>query len=334
VPTAHSGQARRTVLALALTTPAIVATAGCGALLPGERRTPRPPTPDELAAARTAADAKRLRTAALALADERGAPAGVLRRVAADHAEHLAALGAVPQPGEVTPPPSPDATPVPRDVRGQRDAEWAAARAALRDALRADEGLATLLVRIAAARVLHADAVASGRVTPPPSRLDPAAAPEAEETAGAAPAATTPAPGNGSGGSGEAREALGRLLAGEYAAVFAYPAIVARCAPARRATAQKLWQAHVAARDQLERLLAAGAGEPPAPSPAYDIGEPPADPAAAARLAATVEARLAGLAIAATAPTTGDERLLVARTAVTAVRRSAYWGASPGALPG
>jgi hypothetical protein len=331
VPTAHSAQARRTVLALALTTSAVVATAGCGALLPGERRTPRPPTPDELAAARAAADATRLRKAAVALAGERGAPAGVLRRVAADHAEHLAALGAVPQPGEVTAPPSPDPTPVPRDVRGQRDAEWAAARSALRDALTAGEGLATLLVRIAAARVLHADDVATGRVTPPPARLDPA---DPEETAGATPAATTPAAG---GGSAQAREALGRLLAGEYAAVFAYPAIVARCAPARRSAAQDLWQAHVAARDALERLLAAGAGgagEAPAPSPAYDIGKPPADPAAAARLAATVEARLAGLAMAATAPTTGAERLLVARGAVTAVRRSAYWGASPGALPG
>jgi len=306
-----------------------VVTAACGALLPGERRTPRPPTPDELAAGRAAADATRLRKAALALAGERGAPAGVLRRVAADHAEHLAALGALPQAGEVTAPPSPDATPVPRDVRGQRDAEWAAARAALRDALGAGEGLATLLVRIAAARVLHADDVAAGRASAPPSRLDPAAAADGTTTT---PAATGSA--GSATGSAEGREALGRLLAGEYAAVFAYPAIVARCAPGRRTTAQELWQAHVSARDELERLLADGAGEAPAPSPAYDIGEPPADPAAAARLAATVESRLAGLAVAATAPATGDERLLVARSAVTAVRRSAFWGASPRALPG
>jgi hypothetical protein len=336
VPTAPTGPARRTLLALAVTAPALVATAGCGALLPGERRTPRPPTPDELAVERAAADATRLRAAALALATQRGAPATVLRRIAADHTEHLEALGAVPLPGEVTPPPSAAATPVPRDVRGQRDAEWNAARAALRDALTANGGLATLLVRIAAARAVHADVVASGRTGAPPPRLDPAG-PVASGASGSTAPATT-------GGTATetatdlgtaAREALGRLLAGEYAAVFAYPAIVARCASGRRSTAEGLWRAHVGERDELERLLEAeGADDPPAAAPAYDIGEPPPDSASAAKLAATVENRLTALSVAAVAPTAGDDRLLAARRAVTSARRSGFWGGAPGALPG
>ena len=158
---------RRTVLALVATAPALLATGGCGALLPGERRTPRPLTPDELAVERAAADAARLRDAALALAGQKNQPAAVLKRVAAEHEAHLEALGAVPLAGEVTAPPTATAAP-PTDVRGQRDAEWAAARAALRDAVTADEGLAALLVRIAASRVLHADAVAAGRAPAPP----------------------------------------------------------------------------------------------------------------------------------------------------------------------
>jgi hypothetical protein len=322
-PRARPG--RRAVLALAAGVP-VLAAGGCGALLPGERRTPRPLTPDELAVERAAADALRLRDAAAALAKRKGQPAALLRRLAADHDAHLEALGEAPVAGEVTAPPT--ATPAPpRDARDLRDAEWAAARAALRDAVAADDGLAALLVRIAASRVIHADAVAAGRAPAPPDRLDPAAAPKGTP-------APSPAPSRAEGTAPEgAREALERLLAGEHAAVFAYPAVVARCAPNRRSAADALWKAHVAERDELERLLAES-GDAPAAAPAYDIGEPPADPAAAAELAAGIERRLLATALAAVPPAAGDERLLAARRAVAAARRAAFWGAAATALPG
>jgi hypothetical protein len=327
------------VLALAAAAPALLATGGCGALLPGERRPPRPLTAGELTVDRTAAEAARLRDAAARLAKQKGLPAELLDRIAADHEAHLAALGALPVAGEVTAPPSADPSPVEPDARGQRDAEWAGARAALRDALTAEAGLAALLVRIATSRALHADAVAAGRAPAPPDRLDPAAALRGS------PATATASPSGSATSAGTATEtatdgaaaALGRLLAGEYAAVFAYPAIVARCAPARRARAQELWQAHVAARDELERVLGAGERggvDPPAPAPAYDIGDPPATPDAAAALAATVEGRLTALAVAAVAATADEDRLLAARHAVASARRAVFWGAAAAPLPG
>jgi hypothetical protein len=179
-----------------------------------------------------------------------------------------------------------------------------------------------LLVRIAASRVLHADAVAAGRAPAPPDRLDPAAA------SGPTPSPVPPP------AEQDRDAALGRLLSGEFAAVFAYPLIVARCAPARRAEAGELWQSHVVERDELERLLSAGDGTPPAAEPAYDIGDPPTTPDAAAKLAAKVESGLTAVAVAAIANTGGDDRLLAARGAVTSARRAVSWGGDGAALPG
>jgi hypothetical protein len=329
-PDADPRLRRRTVLRLAAAVPALAVTGGCGAVLPGERRTPRALTPAELVVERTAGEALRLRDAALALAKTKGQPGELLRTVAADHDEHLAALGAVPVAGEVTSPPASTAPPR-EEGWAQRDAEWRAAREALRDALAAEPGLATLLVRVAASRALHADALAAGRAAAAPDRLDPADPPKG---ATPSPARSGASSGASAAAAGDRDAALGRLLSGEYAAVFAYPAIVARCAPARRGLAEELWQAHVAERDELERLLTEDDGEPPAAKPAYDIGTPPADPAAAAKLAATVESRLATVAVAAVASTRTAERLLVARRAVTAARRAARWGGAAPALPG
>jgi hypothetical protein len=107
----RAGPGRRSVLALVATAPALLVSGACGALLPGERRTPRPLTADELAVERAAADATRLRDGALALAAQKNQPAALLERVAADHDAHLEALGAVPLAGEVTAPPTATAAP-------------------------------------------------------------------------------------------------------------------------------------------------------------------------------------------------------------------------------
>jgi hypothetical protein len=298
------------------------------------RRTPRPPTSDELAVERTAGEAVRLRDAASALATAEPRLAALVRRIAAEHEEHLRALGVLDRASLPTTGP----TPVPPGAAGQRAAEWDGAQAALRDALDAGPGLAALLARIAAARVLHADAVAGAAPggPAPPARLDPAASPARSTSTGGPVGAAAPTASTAGGADlpEPAREALGRLLAGEHAAVFAYPLVVARCAAARRDRARQLWRAHVAERDALERLLISGGADPPAPAAAYDVGPPPDDAAAAAKLAATVESGLAALAVPAVAATTGGARLVSARALVTASRRATAWGGSPGALPG
>jgi hypothetical protein len=303
---------------------------GCGSLVPGERRTPRVPTADELAVERAVGEAARLRAAALALAGEQRALGPALRRIADDHAEHLAALGSAGATPEPTGSAGDRGEGLPDDAGAFRDAEWSAARVALRDALTAAGDLAVLLARIAAARAVHADLVASGAGSAPPAQLSPAAAPT-----GTAVATPTPSAGQaGDSGLAAQRTALTRLLAGEHAAVFAYPIVVARCAGSKRAVAESLWQAHVAERDALERLLETAGVEPPAAAPAYDVGPVPADSGAAAELAAKIETGLAGLAAVAVRDATGSARLHVARQLVSAARRSATWGGSPGALPG
>ena len=90
--------------------------------------------------------------------------AGLLRRLRAEHAEHLAALGddpaASPAPSGS---PAASATPSPSRARGLtalRAAERSAARGHARDALGASRQLAPLLASLAAAETSHLEALA------------------------------------------------------------------------------------------------------------------------------------------------------------------------------
>jgi hypothetical protein len=130
-----------------------------------------------------------------------------------------------------------------------------------------------------------------------------------------------------------AREALVALTAGEHAAVFAYGLVAARVVPKQRARARAGWAWHLERRDLLEeRLLTAGV-QPPAAAPAYDLGGTPTA-GGAARLAATVEQRVASLAVRTVAATQGDDRREAAAALVEGARRAAGWSGRPHALPG
>ena len=355
--------ARRAFLAAGLAGlagPALAACTGAGARGPsaqpgGAIVPPAAPSADAEALQRARAAAAALALAADRLAAVDHARARLLGDVAADHRANLAALAAAapgsPTPGSPTPGPSGSGG-APR-LAGAVRAEWDAASAALDDALHASPAIAALLARIAAQGAAHADLLAaaagvkapgplvagaapagpSAAAAPPPQAVrgtlpqPPAVAPPSVSTVGPAPTPGTPALPPG------ARDALVVLTAGEHAAVFAYGVVAARVSQGRRQAARAAWAWHVARRDLLEeRLLAAGV-QPPMAAPAYDVGEAPSA-AGAARLAATVERRLAALAVRAVAATDGDDRREAIAGLVDGARRLAAWTGRPESLPG
>lgn len=93
--------------------------------------------------------------------------------------------------------------------------------------------------------------------------------------------------------SGRDVERLGKALAAEHAAVFAYGLIGARTAGALRAKATRGFDAHRAHRDKLRTLITARGGRPAEPEPAYSLPVVPSTPAQAARLAVHVETGMA-----------------------------------------
>jgi hypothetical protein len=321
---------------------------------------PIPLEPDELAVNRAADAARKLRADALALAEARPELAVLLGRIVAVHEQHLAALGTpvpdtsasgapvsgAPDPVGSAPTSTPGPTPTPPRLI---QAEVAAAQTALRDGEAAAPAFAVLLCRIAAARIVNADLLSAATNRNPPGILRPAAATpsaassaptnSAASSATADPAATPTAdPANQSDlsePSTPAEVAVNRLLAGEHAAVFAYPLVIAR-AGGRRSLASELWQAHRTERDELSvRLLTAGL-QPAVAEPAYDVGTLPATPARAAALAARVERGLAALAadLLAVGTAADDDRKLGADQLVLAARRMAGWTGKPTAFPG
>jgi len=318
------------------------------------------PDPDDPAVARTIAGTRALLTSAQALATAGGVPRSLAQQLVADHTAHLAALGAPAGafPASSTAPPATFTTP-PADPGGQLDQEWAAGREALRDALDADvDGFAVLLARIAACRAVHADLLATtlkrkalpaliaadpvittpSTPTPSGTAVTPGSSPSPIETS--APAATpTESPtetptGTPTDPSDDWQQALDRLLAGEHAAVFAYPLVIAQLSGSGRDRAQALWLAHQASRNELTELLVDAGAEPAVAEPAYRVSRP-ADAKAARRLGAAVEGGL--VALAGDALAVGEDRRrreLASDHLVLAARRSAQWSGRAIALPG
>jgi hypothetical protein len=246
-------------------------------------------------------------------------------------------------------------------------AQLAAATEALADCVGAAAvGMAVLLARLAAAHAAGADLLSSAARLPAPSPIAPASAPLTSGTTGPAVSAdsattggTRTSGGTPSGGSAtsagmgapagtptgmpspsvqslrpDQETALGRLLQGEHAAVYAYGIVTAWVTPALRARARSGWTAHLNSRDELTRLLTGAGVTAPAASPAYDTGQPPRSSADAVALAARVEGRLAALAASAVGATSDGARLVAARVLVTSARRQTEWTASVSALPG
>ncbi|MEV0202570.1 ferritin-like domain-containing protein [Nonomuraea sp. NPDC050691] len=88
--------------------------------------------------------------------------------------------------------------------------------------------------------------------------------------------------------SGDA-EGLGKALAAEHAAVFAYGLIGARTSGTLRSKATRAFDAHRARRDQLRTLITARGGRPAEAEPSYSLPLVPSTPADAVRLAVQIE---------------------------------------------
>jgi hypothetical protein len=343
---------RRQLLALGATLGLLTGLTGCREQTAAA---PIPLEPDELAVNRAVSAATTLRTDALALAAAKPALSVLLNRMVAVHEQHLAALGSPVPATSATPPSSSPATVDPGLTPTQLiKAEIAEAQVALRDGEAAAPAFAVLLCRIAAARIINADLLGAAIGRAPSGVLRPAAAaPISSATtdppaAGDAPAANQTDPSDTSHqgdltdqrdlseASTPAQVALVRLLAGQHAAVFAYPLVVARTSGGRRTLAGTLWQAHRTERDELSVQLLTARIQPAVAEPAYDVGTPPTSPAKAAALAARVERGLAALATELLAAgTAGDgDRILGADQLAVAARRMAGWTGKPTAFPG
>ncbi|MCZ4638318.1 ferritin-like domain-containing protein, partial [Streptomyces rubrogriseus] len=90
-------------------------------------------------------------------------------------------------------------------------------------------------------------------------------------------------------------DALQAALAAEHAAVYGYGVVGGRIAEDRRAEARTAYDAHRARRDALAREVRDLGGEPVAPAAGYALPFSVPDSAAAVRLAAELEDRVAGV---------------------------------------
>ncbi|MFC9234596.1 ferritin-like domain-containing protein [Streptomyces decoyicus] len=89
--------------------------------------------------------------------------------------------------------------------------------------------------------------------------------------------------------------AVQAALAAEHAAVYGYGVVGGRIADDRRKEAQAAYDGHRARRDALRREVRDLGGTPRAAAAAYELPFPVPDAAAAARLAAELEDRLAAV---------------------------------------
>ncbi|MFI8826399.1 ferritin-like domain-containing protein [Streptomyces sp. NPDC053431] len=123
-------------------------------------------------------------------------------------------------------------------------------------------------------------------------------------------------------------------LAAEHAAVYGYGVVGARVGEARRAEATAAYEAHRARRDALRRTVRDLGGEPVAAAAGYELPFAVPDEAAAVRLAAVLEERVAGvcsdLVRAADGPLRRDAAAALREAAVRAVR----WRGSDVTFPG
>ncbi|MGV9317028.1 ferritin-like domain-containing protein [Streptomyces sp. NPDC003691] len=135
-------------------------------------------------------------------------------------------------------------------------------------------------------------------------------------------------------GDREPLAAVQAALAAEHAAVYGYGVVGARIGTDRRAEARQAHSAHRARRDALVRAVRDLGGTPVAAAPGYALPFPVPDSAAAVRLAAHLEDRIAGacsdLVRAAQGPLRTDAAAALREAAVRSVR----WRGSGVAFPG
>ncbi|MFE9776310.1 ferritin-like domain-containing protein [Streptomyces sp. NPDC005931] len=128
--------------------------------------------------------------------------------------------------------------------------------------------------------------------------------------------------------------ALQAALAAEHAAVYGYGVVGGRIGEERRAEARTAYDAHRARRDALVREVRDAGGEPVAAAAAYALPFPVPDPAAAVRLAAELEDRVAGVYSDLVRSSGGERRGTAAGALREAAVRAVRWRGESVAFPG
>ncbi|MGW2518443.1 ferritin-like domain-containing protein [Streptomyces sp. NPDC001617] len=128
--------------------------------------------------------------------------------------------------------------------------------------------------------------------------------------------------------------ALQEALAAEHAAVYGYGVVGGRIREGRRTEARSAYDAHRARRDALAREIRDLGGTPVAAAAAYALPFPVPDSAAAVRLAAQLEDRVAGVYSDVVRATGGERRRSAAEALREAAVRAVRWSGESVAFPG
>ncbi|MGY3204372.1 ferritin-like domain-containing protein [Streptomyces sp. TE5632] len=128
--------------------------------------------------------------------------------------------------------------------------------------------------------------------------------------------------------------ALQAALAAEHAAVYGYGVVGGRIAKERRTDARAAYDAHRARRDALVREVKDTGGEPVAAAAGYALPFPVPDAAAAVRLAAELENRVAGVYSDLVRASRGERRRAAAEALREAAVRAVRWSGESVAFPG
>ena len=128
--------------------------------------------------------------------------------------------------------------------------------------------------------------------------------------------------------------ALQAALAAEHAAVYGYGVVGGRIGKDRRTEARTAYDAHRARRDALVRAVKDAGGAPVAAAAGYALPFPVPDAAAAERLAAELEDRVAGVYADLVRATGGEQRRGAAEAMREAAVRSVRWSGESVAFPG
>lgn len=128
--------------------------------------------------------------------------------------------------------------------------------------------------------------------------------------------------------------ALQAALAAEHAAVYGYGVVGGRIGEERRTEARTAYDAHRARRDALVRAVHDTGGAPVAAAAGYALPFPVPDAAAAVRLAAELEGRVAGVYADLVRASTGERRRGAAEAMREAAVRSVRWSGESVAFPG
>ncbi|MHC0434165.1 ferritin-like domain-containing protein [Streptomyces sp. O3] len=123
-------------------------------------------------------------------------------------------------------------------------------------------------------------------------------------------------------------------LRAEHAAVYGYGVVGGRIGKDRKAEVRTAYDAHRARRDALRRTVRGMDAEPEPAEAAYALPFPVPDPAAAVRLAAELEDRVAGVYADLVRAADGDRRRSAADALRESAVRAARWRGSGVAFPG